>query len=108
MYIGFGRVDGTQVCLDELTNLKRMADIRRVNPDIRLILTTASGENGGFPAGTRTEADIRALAVNLAGAVKAYGFDGPGHRLGIPHGKRRPHRKTPAHSAAESAAGGAG
>ena len=76
VYIGFGRVDGTQVCLDELTNLKRMADIRRVNPGIRLILTTASGENGGFPAGTRTEADIRALAVNLAGAVKAYGFDG--------------------------------
>lgn len=25
VYIGFGRVDGTQVCLDELTNLKRMA-----------------------------------------------------------------------------------
>lgn len=70
VYIGFGRVDGTQVCLDELTNLKRWRT-SPVNPGIRLILTTASGENGGFPAGTRTEADIRALAVNLAGGREA-------------------------------------
>ena len=76
LYIGFGRVDGTSLSIQELTHLDRMEEIRRIHPAIRLILTTASGSDGGFSAGTRTEADARLLAARLAAAVRDNGFDG--------------------------------
>ncbi|HIW73165.1 MAG TPA: chitinase [Firmicutes bacterium] len=76
LYIAFGRVDGTSVSLQELTELGRMEEIRRLHPEIRLVLTTASGAEGGFPAGTKTEADARKLAACLAQTVRDYGFDG--------------------------------
>ena len=76
IYFAFVRVDGKNSDISGLTNINRMSEIRQINPNIKIILSAASGTKGGFAAAVQNEETLKLCVKNLVSLVKEYDFDG--------------------------------
>lgn len=76
IYFAFVRVDGVEADISELTNISRMAEIRRINPQVKLVLTAASGSEGGFPLAIQSPETLEQCVKSLVDLVRRYDFDG--------------------------------
>ena len=76
IYFSFVRVDGTNADVSELTNIDRIKEIREINPNVKVVLTAASGTEGGFPAAIVNEDVLRESVANLIDIIVKYDFDG--------------------------------
>ena len=76
LFYAFGDVDGGRLSFAHEEDLALLPVLRRVNPELRLVLSLGGGGKSGFSSSTQTPAMRRALARKIAQTVHERGFDG--------------------------------
>ena len=74
--IAFGLIRDGRVVTDQLTEMEYLADIRKANPQIQVLLSVGGWGAGGFSEAAATEAGRKLFAETAAEAVTKYNLDG--------------------------------
>lgn len=61
---------------EHIKMLSHLAELRKANPELEILLSVNSGHPDAFSVGSSTEAGRKAIAASCAQAVEQYGLDG--------------------------------
>ena len=74
--IAFGQVEDSRMVWDGSGAKEALAQIRGVNPGIKILLSVGGWGADGFSQGSRTAQNREKMAQSAAELVKEYGLDG--------------------------------
>lgn len=92
--VAFGVVEEGEISLKGLTNIERIKEIRRINPELKIYLTLASGPKYSFGEASSTSEKLEKLVASIVEVVRVWAFDGVDVDWEYPSGLEERHQHT--------------
>ncbi|WP_318615645.1 glycoside hydrolase family 18 protein [Sporosarcina sp. YIM B06819] len=74
--VAFGHVIHDQIRIDHLKNLDRLGELKKINPDLTILLSVGGWGAGGFSEAASTLAGRKLMAASAVNILKEHAFDG--------------------------------
>lgn len=74
--VAFGHVKSDEIRVDHLKNLDRLEELKKMNPNLTILLSVGGWSAGGFSEAAFTSKGRKRMAESAVKIVKEYAFDG--------------------------------